>query len=431
MKFYRGRFLQSFDRNQRLSLFDGAASSLMVGLGETYLAAFLLSNGASGLAAGLTVATPLMIGALLQFLAKPLLAKLPYRVSVLCGASTQALVFLPLTVFAFRQNVPFLAVYLLTCLYWASSMFAAPAWNAWIDRLIPVDRRNHFWGFRGRICQGAIFTGFLLGGLTLQMTDVHRGFTIIFLGAFFARLFSVYLLSQHEEVPNQAPANLSLLQFLGQFRRTESGRFIYYLFAMHFAVQVSAPYFAPFMLTQLKLSYGHYVILIACSYLGRMLAYPYFGRLAAKIGVKRLLLVSGIAVMPMAGIWVFSSNYYYLIGVQILGGMAWAGFELASALTVFERIDIRARASVLSYLNLFQSSATALGSLLGGLLLFQLGQAHEVFLAIFATSSLLRALTLGMLLRAVDLSPRQASVVLLQRMRRKDWTESEKERKVS
>src|SRR5262245_6178765 len=65
--------MSTLQRNLRASLVDGAFYSLMVGMGETYLAAFALSLHAGEIATGLLVAVPMFVGALLQLCSPPLL----------------------------------------------------------------------------------------------------------------------------------------------------------------------------------------------------------------------------------------------------------------------------------------------------------------------------------------------------------------------
>ena len=55
-------------RNIRSSYADGAAFSMMVGFGETYLVAFALAIGISELTAGLLSSLPLIAGGLLQLM---------------------------------------------------------------------------------------------------------------------------------------------------------------------------------------------------------------------------------------------------------------------------------------------------------------------------------------------------------------------------
>src|SRR5579863_5101065 len=59
---------RSLRKNLRNSVSDGAAFSVMVGIGETYFPAFVLALGMGEIAAGLIASIPLLVGAILQMI---------------------------------------------------------------------------------------------------------------------------------------------------------------------------------------------------------------------------------------------------------------------------------------------------------------------------------------------------------------------------
>lgn len=65
----RASNVSELDRDLRAMSADGAAWSVMVGVGETYLPAFVLALSANQTASGLVATVPLMAGAVLQMLA--------------------------------------------------------------------------------------------------------------------------------------------------------------------------------------------------------------------------------------------------------------------------------------------------------------------------------------------------------------------------
>ena len=63
--------------------------------------------------------------------------------------------------------------------------------------------------------------------------------------------------------------------------RSPSGTLVCYLWAVAFACQFTAPYFTPYMLRELHLSYEAYMLIVATSFLAKALALPSLGRLGA------------------------------------------------------------------------------------------------------------------------------------------------------
>lgn len=102
---------------------DGASFSVMVGIGETYLPAFMLAVGMSQISAGLITTVPLVIGGFMQLISPMAIRRLGSnrRWVVLC-ASLQAVSFLPLVAAALLGSIPPLAAFLVASVYWA------PAW---------------------------------------------------------------------------------------------------------------------------------------------------------------------------------------------------------------------------------------------------------------------------------------------------------------
>ena len=133
---------------------DGAASSVMVGVGETYLPAFVLAFSASQLASGLVATVPLLVGAVLQLVAPLAIARLgSYRRWVMLCAAVQVAVFFGLAGAALLGTVSAAVVFLLATLYWAATMATVPAWNAWVATLVPGRVRSRYFARRTRLAR--------------------------------------------------------------------------------------------------------------------------------------------------------------------------------------------------------------------------------------------------------------------------------------
>jgi MFS family permease len=101
----------------------------------------------------------------------------------------------------------------------------------------------------------------------------------------------------------------------------------------------------------------------------------------------------------MAALWLVSDWFPYLVAVQILAGIMWGAWELATFLLVFEAIREEERTSILTTFN---AVAMVAGSLVGGAILHHLGEEKIGYMTIFALSSCVRVLTLPLLRRVPD-----------------------------
>lgn len=409
---------------------DGVAFGLMVGLGETYFPAFALAIGLGEIFAGLIASVPMIAGGLMQLISPIAIQRLgSNRRWVVACAAVQTLSFLPLAIAALVGHLPGWFALVIVSGYWASGLASGPAWNTWIETLVPQAGRAQFFARRTRLSHAAVLCGFLIGGSCLQMATDTEWLLPTFAGTFFAasifRLISTWFLSrQSEPVPVVAAAIASPLATWKSLKGKPASRLLTYLIAVQASVQLSGPFFAPYMLEQIKLSYAEFVTLIAMSFIGKIVALPVAGKLGGRYGAYLLLWIGGLGIIPLPALWIFSQSMAWLSFVQIVCGMAWASYELGFFLLFFESIPSKERTATLTLYNFVNSLALVGGALVGASLLGALGTSTSSYLTLFGLSSVVRVTTLILLwrvaaipsnafsiaFRALSLRPNTASV---------------------
>ena len=400
------RPLSPLKKDLRANLADGAGFSLMVGMGEAYLPAFALALGMGEVLSGLVASLPMLGGAILQLCSPAAVRWLGShkRWVVLC-AICQALSFVPLVIAALAGRLPAIWVFLIASVYWGAGLGTGPAWNTWMDSLIPRPIRPRFFAYRTRLTQAGMVSGLLVGGLALQLGKAHGqtlwAFALLFSIACLARCFSAgFLARQSEPTPSaEKLRGVDTATVLARFRRGGGSGVLFYLLSVQMAVWLSGPYFTPYMLKKLHLSYADYAILTAAAVSAKVLSLPFFGRFAKQAGTRRLLWIGGLGIVPLSGLWLVSDNFWYLMALQIIGGVAWAAYELAMVLLFFETINARERTGVLTIYNVGNATATVAGSLLGWCFLKSLGETQSAYLALFVCSSMARVGALVLLAR--------------------------------
>lgn len=413
------------ERDLRAIVREGAAYSVMVGAGEAYIPAFALAIGLTASQAGLIGATPILIGSLFQ-LVTPIAARRvgSYRKWATGCTFLQALTFLPLVATALHGGGSFPTLLGLASLYWAFGLAMTPAWNAWVTALVPAERRAVFFAHRTRWSQLSLVISLVGAGLLLEQGRLRgielEAFATLFLLSFSARSTSAWLLSQHSE-----PAGLTAQHEVhgprGVWREVrEAGSIpvLAYLIALQTTVNIAAPFFTPYMLGPLGLSYQQFMALTAVAFVARVFALPQLGKIAEARGTRAVLRLGGLGVVPLPALWLLSNNFFYLFALQCLSGFVWAAIELATTLSFFEGIEDRDRASVLSVFNVANSIAIASGAAIGSTIMSSVGDASvSAFIWLFLTSSAARVLTLPLLTRAraprrvpVDVSLRTMAV---------------------
>ena len=117
-------------RDLRAIFGEGAAASLMVGLGESYLSAFVLALGLGQVAAGLITTIPLMVGGCLQLVTPTAIRRLgSHRRWAIACAVLQALSLWPMAAGAAAGSMTVLAVFAAATLYWGSGLAVSSTWS--------------------------------------------------------------------------------------------------------------------------------------------------------------------------------------------------------------------------------------------------------------------------------------------------------------
>ncbi len=403
-----GSRAQLLRRNLRLIYVDAVVFSVMVGAGETYLAAFVLALGMGEVTAGLIASIPMLAGAVIQLISPAMVRRMrSNRRWVVACALVQAAAFIPLVVSALLgQSVEFV-IFLIAALYWGSGMATGPAWNTWIGTIVPRPIRAHYFARRSRSAHVAVLCGIVLGGIGLQvgasLGHALLAFAILFSIAGAARFISAAILSRQTEPvkPDDQHRMVPARELLGRFRTAHDGRLLLYMLAVQTAVQISGPYFTPYMLKNMELSYALYLLLIATSYTARIVALPTLGGFVRRIGAQRVMWYAGVCMVPLSALWLVSQSVIYLFFVQLIAGFVWAAYELATLLLMFETIPERERTSVLTTFNLANAVATVLGSTMGAIFLHAIGTNYTAYMTVFGISSIARIFTLPLLGPAV------------------------------
>jgi MFS family permease len=396
----------------RTSLTEGLFYSLMVGVGETYIPAFVIAVGLGEVTSGLIATLPLLAGSLFQLLSPTMVGFFKsYRRWALICATVQCVSFLPLALASLFGYMPASAAFLIAAIYQGTSLSISACWNSWVGSLIPCSVRTNFFARRARLTQIGAMVGFLLGGLILHL---HEGkatwqFAAVFLLAFACRAISVSCLSNLTDVEAPPlPKVVPLGAVLKCFRKdAPAGQFLIYLLCMQMAVQVSSPFVTPYLLRGIKLDYWHFALLTAAPYLVKSICFPWFGKHARRDGGSHSLLVfGGIGIVVGPILWLFSNNFIYLMTIQCINGFFWAAYELAGMLLILAKIPERERISVLTKYNVANALAMTLGSLFGASLLDSMGKSIAAYYTLFVISTVARGATIVLLKKLVIDQPK-------------------------
>src|SRR5690606_4806420 len=109
-------------------------------------------------------------------------------------------------------------------LYHAAAHIIAPQWTSLMGDLVPERKRGRYFGHRNRLATIASCAALIGGGLVLHALDINGlpliGFAILFLIAFFARLYSARNLGKMHE-PNPPAISMESSADLRWLRKPE------------------------------------------------------------------------------------------------------------------------------------------------------------------------------------------------------------------
>lgn len=381
-------------KSMRYSIIDGSFWSVMYGMGERYLSAFAVFLKATNMQIGLLASLPLLFGSIFQFFSVKLIDTFKSRKRfVVITALIQAFTWIPIIFVYYMGNLKVYFLILFAIFYFVSGLISSPAWNSWISDLVPPEQRGAYFAKRSKIIGLVILLATIAGGIVLQsfkdgMEKQYLGFFALFAFAFFARLLSAFFLNKKYEPPISKPEErdaFTFIEFIKQARFRNYGLFVIFLTIMNFSVYVAVPFFAAYMLYDLRLSYFAYMILISVSFLARYITLPVWGSLSDKYGNKKILGLNAyfIAVLPI--LWVFSKDFYYLFIINIISGIAWGGFELSTFNFVFDTTTPQKRPRCVAYYNVINGVMVFLGAAVGGWIIkynpFFFSQYYPAFIA--------------------------------------------------
>lgn len=358
----------------RRILLEGTPSDLVLRITGTFLTPFALALKATAPQIGLLNALPYLVGSLAQLSTQRLVElagsrKRFFMVALLLSG----LVWLPIALLPWFFG-PAKVWWLLGLVTVAVTLFLlpAPAWGSWVGQLLPPDRRGRFIGARATLASliGAVT---VLGlGRFLDMMDNHIfvAFSLMFFGAMLLRFLSILLLRSAYEpsLPVRRTSASGFGAFLKGMPRSNLGRFVGTNMLFNFAVCLAGPFFAVLMLRDLGFSYTTFILLQLVAVGASMVGMQVWGRVADRAGNVQILRVSAPLIGVMALGWLVSQSVWWLVGVEILGGFAWAGYGIASVNFIYESSDDHERARNVGYSNALAGVGIFGGGLLGGLL---------------------------------------------------------------
>lgn len=383
----------------RFSTAEGVAYGTFLGFGDHYLVAYAVALQTNNLQIGILCSVPGFLASLAQLWDVQLVHLFKSRKAVIFTfALLQGLMLLPIMAITFlSMSNPGWWLILFATLYSVFGALTTPAWGSLMAEVVPDSLRGKYFARRGALSTLATIISFMAGGIFLNILIQKSlwGFAALFGAALLARLISWVLLSRLYEVPSKGKTQGQFKA--GSFTRdlvsTNLGRYLIFLFAMSFVVNIASPYFTVYLLRDLKFNYIYFAGLDTISSIATVIAITHWGKGADRAGNRRMILLASSLIPLVPLLWLMSTNLVYLGFIQVFSGFAWAGFNLCTVNYLYDATTPENRTRYLAFFNAGNGIAAGLGALLGGYLVSVMPPVRgNQILGLFLVSGVLRGI---------------------------------------
>lgn len=415
------------------SVKEGAFSIAHITLtGPTFLAGYLLLNGATDFQLGLMLALPYFF-MIFQLIAAYLTSRIGSRKG-LCGVGVAAwrgvhvilavLPFIPGLGSSERLAIIF-AVLIFSNL---AFMLVANTWWMWMADVVPQRIRGRYFGFKAGLSL-VLSTGWALAGGALldyykAQGDPHYGFCVLFcLASALALVGLIFLLRQYEPPMHREPVP-SLGQIFGILKHDNFRRASLFLFIWNFGVGLMTALTAKHMLGYMNMSFQQVMLYPVIVNLVGFAFAKQWGKLMDGVGTRTTLLVCGLAAGLVPLVWLFTKpGTLWPIWVDAVAtGMFMTGMNIAA---VNLPLVVTPQKNRLYYLAVFATISGlgiglamvlsgTLAMLLAGLHWSVPGLSHNLinYHVIFAASALFRLGSMWLLIRYQEENSRSLTEAL-------------------
>jgi MFS family permease len=333
---------KDYEKGRRLFLFEGCFA---VGVFSLTSGAFLagLANymGASDEFNGIIGAIPVFAGVVQIFsgLVFEKLEKRKFLVSILCLSFRLLLGLMFFIPFIFKgvntRLVMLAGTYGLAYLF---ASFISPPANNWLVSLTPDHIRGKYLAKKDAYSLGFLTILTLIVGKILdifrQAYNEKMGFVFMGFIVMAMAVSNFYFLSSIKEPKVEVSgSNLKLKDIFLKPLSDKKFRLVIVLFVLwNIGLQIAGPFFAVYMVTNLKLSYSYIMLMGVLSNIIRIFIVPQWGKLADnKSWITCTKYSIGLlAIAHITWMLVNHSTAWLLVPIlHIAGGIAWGGINMA------------------------------------------------------------------------------------------------------
>ena len=346
-----------------------------------------------------------IFGPLSQIFGSKLIEKVPRKKILTKAVFWESIFILPFLLIAiffykgfFVNILPFLFIIFFS-FYTISGNLGAPAHFSWIGDIVDQKYRGR-WFSKKNLLNGFFAVILSIGAAIFLDFFTKRnqtliGFLILFSLAFFFRIFSIRTFNKMYEpkIKLKKGSYFSFWEFIVNAPKNNFGKFVIFRGFIGFATAIASPIIAIYILRILEYSYFTYMTITLSATLFSILFIHLWGNFADKYGNYKTLALTTVFLPLIPIFWIFSPSPLYLILVpSFIGGVSWAGFNLAFGNFIYDNVSTQKRGLAVSYFNMVLGIGTFFGAGLGAFLIkiLEIIPEMEAVFIIFIISAIIR-----------------------------------------
>jgi len=305
-------------------------------------------------------------------------------------------------------------------------MIATPGWMSWMADLVPEKVRGRYFGYRNAALAASTIIAVIVGGIVLdhfrRSGSERIGFMVVILAACLFAAVAAYLLSR---IPDTAKSlhgpHLAIKSILEPIRNKNYRRLLVVFLFWNGSIGIAAPFFAPHMLVNLRMSFTLIAVYTAVSSVAAIVLNRIWGILVDRFGSKPVAAFCAFGISGIPLIWLFPRpDFLWLLWIEsAYSGSLWAGFNLAAFTIPIANSPRENRTTYVAMFSVVTGAAFFFSSLTGGVIAQSLGSIHwhvggQILInyhILFAISAILR-LTAALLVLTFH-EPKEARIPIM------------------
>lgn len=364
----------------------------MVGMAESFALFFAVKQGLPLNEIALLSTVPILLGSIAQWTMPIVVPESFLRRAKLFFYWVQIVGLFLLCWATFQKNL-FPWLFAAMSLYWIGGLSSGPFWLEWIAKEVPAKTFSTFLSKRNAFVSFCTLLAYISSAAYLNSHSANDNFLIVFsLGTaarFASFIFQWIVSSDHIawkkncriQKTHKTPLSFKPIFWM-----------IVFTVIFKFTVNLSSPFFLPYMIKELNFGILEYVALTSVPFLGRFLFLAGWGRASTDLRPFVGLQISCIGIAIVPALWVHLSGLPVYFGLELLSGILWGGFELCTIL-IIQRFLPNNTLKIMG-LHMSLMSAASVGGALTGSWLMKLQPSYTQLFMVSTGMRMLVAVTM-------------------------------------